>query len=465
MLRSAAMMEFAERQLAEVEILGAMFPEDGAFEIDSCSRQHTQSWLDNECRGSAPPPVEFCVRILQHKIRGQPLSLLATLPSNYPQAPPAVRLRWSTVDADCVEAISEAMWESAEDALASESESVMGMVLHVQQAAAEEAEQEEAKEARRAHEEGETRRRRLDAAEKAAADASHRQRSSVPVLGRRLIVSHHIINETKRANVIEWAGELRLGGYSKYGWPGIIVVEGAESDCVEYVKRLKALRWQYLHVKGEESFPGEPGRSIDSLRQLPMAFEELGQDALGELAALCKAADIEGFYIGAMGLKLEEISVADLPNDKKKKKKESKADKKTNSKTRKEKQEAEKQITPQPEEEEEEEEEEEDLPLPKSLSAGASGALLLQVRAKPGAKMSAVMDVGDEAIVVALQAPPREGEANEECIRFLGAVLGLKKKGQLSLVSGHKSRDKVVQVQAGIATPHGVAAKLRAEVG
>ena len=56
------------------------------------------------------------------------------------------------------------------------------------------------------------------------------------VLGRRLIYFHHIIANGKRQAVQEWAVQLRLGGYAKIGWPGIVVVEGPEACCQEYVR-------------------------------------------------------------------------------------------------------------------------------------------------------------------------------------------------------------------------------------
>jgi len=54
-------------------------------------------------------------------------------------------------------------------------------------------------------------------------------------------------------------------------------------------------------------------------------------------------------------------------------------------------------------------------------------------------------DVSNEAVGVALAAPPRDGEANEELLSFMTQVLVVKKK-QMELVSGSKSRDKVLLV-------------------
>ncbi len=36
--------------------------------------------------------------------------------------------------------------------------------------------------------------------------------------------------------------QLGLGGYSKIGWPGIVVVEGPEAGCREYVRCLQVAK-------------------------------------------------------------------------------------------------------------------------------------------------------------------------------------------------------------------------------
>ncbi len=82
--------------------------------------------------------------------------------------------------------------------------------------------------------------------------------------------------------------------------------------------------------------------------------------------------------------------------------------------------------------------------LPACIRAHASGATLA-VHAKPGARLAALVAVGAVA-EVAIDAPAREGEANDALAAFLAAALGLKKR-DVALVSGGKSRDKVFHVQ------------------
>ena len=122
------------------------------------------------------------------------------------------------------------------------------------------------------------------------------------MLGRRLVYSHHIIADEKRAAIRQEALDLQLGGCVKHGWPGIIVVEGAEADCVEYVRRIQRFRWQHLVVRGEQTVSGDPGSSIDDLRVLPRGFEELGaaSDAMTRLAERCQEAGLDDLFMTSM---------------------------------------------------------------------------------------------------------------------------------------------------------------------
>ena len=67
----------------------------------------------------------------------------------------------------------------------------------------------------------------------------------------------------------------------------------------------------------------------------------------------------------------------------------------------------------------------------------------MAVHAKPGSKCGGIVAVAD-VVEVAADAPAREGEANDALLHLLAASLGLKAR-DLSLVSGHKGRDKVVR--------------------
>uniref|UniRef100_UPI0037E7400C UPF0235 protein C15orf40 homolog n=1 Tax=Semicossyphus pulcher TaxID=241346 RepID=UPI0037E7400C len=92
-----------------------------------------------------------------------------------------------------------------------------------------------------------------------------------------------------------------------------------------------------------------------------------------------------------------------------------------------------------------------------------SGAVTITVHAKPGSKHSGITEISAEAVGVAIAAPPTDGEANTELIRYLAEVLELK-KSHISLDKGSRSRDKVIKVDSTL-TPEEVLRRLRQAAG
>ena len=73
----------------------------------------------------------------------------------------------------------------------------------------------------------------------------------------------------------------------------------------------------------------------------------------------------------------------------------------------------------------------------------AQGGLYIEIHAKPRAGKTRLDGIHDGALKVHLAAPPTDGEANGELLRFLAKLLGLP-KSSLELVSGAGSRHKRV---------------------
>lgn len=49
-------------------------------------------------------------------------------------------------------------------------------------------------------------------------------------LARLVLWFHHIKDITKRKNILGWANELSIRGFSKPGFPGVIICEGRKGD-------------------------------------------------------------------------------------------------------------------------------------------------------------------------------------------------------------------------------------------
>ena len=74
------------------------------------------------------------------------------------------------------------------------------------------------------------------------------------------------------------------------------------------------------------------------------------------------------------------------------------------------------------------------------------GALRFSVRVVPRAARSSVMGEHDGALRVRVAAPPVDGAANEELVRFLALSLGLPPR-DVEITSGHASRLKQIRAR------------------
>ncbi len=72
--------------------------------------------------------------------------------------------------------------------------------------------------------------------------------------------------------------------------------------------------------------------------------------------------------------------------------------------------------------------------------------VVFNIHVVPGSAKSEIVGVQDEALKVKIAAPPVEGRANAECIRFLSETLGIK-KNQVTITSGYRSRKKIIAIE------------------
>lgn len=73
-------------------------------------------------------------------------------------------------------------------------------------------------------------------------------------------------------------------------------------------------------------------------------------------------------------------------------------------------------------------------------------ALRFGVYVKPRSSKTGLGGVREGRLVVAVAAPPVEGEANAEVVRVLGELLGLPRQ-QVRIVAGQSGRTKVLEVE------------------
>lgn len=79
------------------------------------------------------------------------------------------------------------------------------------------------------------------------------------------------------------------------------------------------------------------------------------------------------------------------------------------------------------------------------ITLDKSNQIVLQILAKPGAKQNAITGITSEGIGVQINAPPSEGEANTELVKYISSVLGLR-KSDVTFDRGFKSRQKQLKI-------------------
>jgi len=72
-------------------------------------------------------------------------------------------------------------------------------------------------------------------------------------------------------------------------------------------------------------------------------------------------------------------------------------------------------------------------------------ALVLSLHVQPGARKTEIAGLHGEALKIRLAAPPVDGKANAELLRFLASVFGVPQRA-VQLLRGESSRQKTVRV-------------------
>ena len=92
------------------------------------------------------------------------------------------------------------------------------------------------------------------------------------------------------------------------------------------------------------------------------------------------------------------------------------------------------------------------MPPPPVIHFPAPSVIRLSLHAKPGARQTRFCDALPSTtplthLAVQLAARPVDGEANDELCRFVGGVFGVRRRGDVRVVRGERSREKTVQVE------------------
>lgn len=86
-------------------------------------------------------------------------------------------------------------------------------------------------------------------------------------------------------------------------------------------------------------------------------------------------------------------------------------------------------------------------PAPAPWLREEAGAIVLALHVQPGAKRTEAAGTHGDALKLRLAAPPVDGKANAELLRFLADAFGVPLR-QVAIERGEASRQKIVRIGA-----------------
>ena len=145
-------------------------------------------------------------------------------------------------------------------------------------------------------------------------DLTDNPKATQELWSRQWIWVHHITDTGRRKSIIQHARDhFNLCGYLKYGYPGVIVVEGRHVDCHAFVAWVKGNKsrpgggfgrnWGH-HVRGEINFTttanddnddDDTNNDDNATRAFTSEFVEV--EDMRDLSAACKEAGCEDEFL------------------------------------------------------------------------------------------------------------------------------------------------------------------------
>lgn len=235
---SAELVELLRLQLAELEMLVSMYPNEAEFRVDDPnSISEIQDFVEKKSKEPETEPylparLDFTINLQVEKAK---LELSCSLPHDYPTVDPEVYVRSSELDREQQHNLNGDMATF----LSSLPEGELRVLVLIQWVADNALSYVDA--SRRKPEEG---RGSSSGSDPDDDDTSH---------SRAWIYSHHIFNKGKRRAILELANELQLTGFCLPGKPGVMCAEGPIRDCEKFWQRIRHMSWKKIMLKKMES--------------------------------------------------------------------------------------------------------------------------------------------------------------------------------------------------------------------
>lgn len=240
--------ECLSQQISELELLRSMYPNPD--EIRMIDKTVVDSILKfiNHTSDDIPPHLDFVlIVVIRQTLK---LEICVDLPSLYPKYPPDVSVRCNQLSRQQETILNNRLANYIQEIPRGES-CLYTIVSWIQDEA-----------------------HIIESDMKNAINEKVNKEVKRENFARYWIYSHHIYNKRKREAILSNAKELKLNGFSLPGKPGIVCIEGEESNCKEWWRIIKGMTWQKIMLKRTEVFdPDEKNKQAKFNKFEEMHFE------------------------------------------------------------------------------------------------------------------------------------------------------------------------------------------------
>nr|XP_033796536.1 RWD domain-containing protein 2B isoform X2 [Geotrypetes seraphini]XP_033796537.1 RWD domain-containing protein 2B isoform X2 [Geotrypetes seraphini]XP_033796538.1 RWD domain-containing protein 2B isoform X2 [Geotrypetes seraphini] len=229
-------LEEAEAQLSELELLSSMFPAEAEFVVtDHLALAELRDCVEKQTSFVLSSKIHFIITIKLEipNVGEEILSVSCAYPFNYPVAPPEIIVRSPSLIRTQQAELNSDLCTYLKNTCSGDV-CILSATEWIKDHAALYFSKEHLPSSQ------------SDTSTVASKDA---------IFTRLWIYSHHIYNKQKRKNILDWAKELSLSGFSMPGKPGVICVEGLQRTCEEFWARIRRLTWQRILIRHREDIP------------------------------------------------------------------------------------------------------------------------------------------------------------------------------------------------------------------
>uniref|UniRef100_A0A8C8SQP9 RWD domain containing 2B n=1 Tax=Pelusios castaneus TaxID=367368 RepID=A0A8C8SQP9_9SAUR len=248
-------LEEAEAQLSELDLLSSMFPGEDEFIVtDQLAVAELKDYVDNKTSKSPSSKVQFTLNVKLEIADATMVefSLCCALPLKYPAVLPEITVRSQSLSrAQQIQLNTDLKTYLKRNSI--------GEVCALNA-------REWVKDHAAAYIQPEL--------SSSSVMTSRTVQSEDVIFTKLWIYSHHIYNKHKRKNIIDWAKELSLSGFSMPGKPGVVCVEGSQSACEEFWSRLRKLTWRRILIRHREDISLDGSHAEMQKQRKFSSFEE-----------------------------------------------------------------------------------------------------------------------------------------------------------------------------------------------